>query len=59
MDPKERCEQYIEIQNLLRAANGGPYVYLYQMEETMGLNNRVNFTPSPDGFLWFGDASLK
>jgi peptide/nickel transport system substrate-binding protein len=59
MDPKERCEQYIELQNLLRAANGGPYVYLYQMEETMGLNNRVNFTPSPDGFLWFGDASLK
>ena len=56
MNAEERCAQYVELQGLLRAANGGPYVHLYQMADTMGLNKRVTFTPSPDGFLWFGEV---
>lgn len=59
MDPEQRCQQYVELQNLLRAANGGPFLYLYQMEDTMGLSKRVVFEPSPDGFLWFGDAAVQ
>jgi len=59
MNPEQRCQQYVELQNLLRAANGGPFIYLYQMEDTMGLNKRVAFEPSPDGFLWFGEAAVQ
>lgn len=59
MNGDERCQQYIELQNMLRAANGGPFIYLYQMEETMGLNERVLFEPSPDGFLWFGETAVQ
>ncbi|GAB4431480.1 MAG: ABC transporter substrate-binding protein [Chloroflexi bacterium OHK40] len=59
MNPEERAEQYIQIQNLLLAENGGPYVFLYQLKDTIGRSSRVSFTPAPDGFLWFGAAAVQ
>jgi peptide/nickel transport system substrate-binding protein len=58
MNPEERAQQYIRIQELFLAENGGPYVFLYQMSDTIGRSNRVSYTPAPDGFLWFGRASV-
>jgi peptide/nickel transport system substrate-binding protein len=59
MDPEARAAQYEQIQELLTAENGGPYVYLYQMRDTLARNNRVNYSPAPDGFLWLGEAAVE
>ncbi len=57
MDPEARAEQYIEIQRLIN--EDVPYVYLYQMEDTVGINERLNWNPPLDGFLWLGNADLQ
>ncbi|MBC8075494.1 MAG: hypothetical protein H7Y32_05415 [Chloroflexales bacterium] len=59
MDPEARSKQYQELQTLLTAENGGPYVYLYRMKDTLARNKRVNYAAAPDGFLWFGKASVQ
>jgi len=59
MNQEERAEQYKQIQQLLIAENGGPTVYLYQMKDTLARADRVTYTPAPDGFLWFGEASVE
>jgi peptide/nickel transport system substrate-binding protein len=59
MNIEDRAAQYQEIQRLLLAENGGPYVFLYRMSDTIGRNDRVSFTPAPDGFLWFGQSSVQ
>jgi peptide/nickel transport system substrate-binding protein len=56
MDPESRAEQYQEIQRLIN--EDVPYVYLYQMEDTVGINDRMNWDPPLDGFLWLGNAEL-
>ncbi len=57
MDPESRAEQYIEIQRLIN--EDVPYVYLYQMLDTVGINDRVTWEPPLDGFLWMGNAGLQ
>lgn len=59
MNAEERAAQYEEIQRLLLAENGGPYVFLYRMSDTIGRSDRVSYTPAPDGFLWFGRSSVE
>lgn len=34
-------------------------VYLYQMYYTVGINERIDWNPALDGFLWLGNAKLK
>jgi peptide/nickel transport system substrate-binding protein len=59
MDIEDRAAQYEQIQELLLAENGGPYVFLYRMADTIGRSDRVSYAPAPDGFLWFGQASVE
>jgi peptide/nickel transport system substrate-binding protein len=59
MNVEERAAQYERIQELLLVENGGPYVFLYRMSDTIGRSNRISFQPAPDGFLWFGRASVQ
>jgi peptide/nickel transport system substrate-binding protein len=57
MDPESRAEQYIEIQRLIN--EDVPYIYLYQMLDTVGMNDRMSWAPPLDGFLWLGNAGLE
>ncbi len=57
MDPVSRAEQYIKIQELM--AQDFVNVYLYQMYDTVGINERIDWNPALDGFLWLGNAKLK
>ncbi len=57
MDPESRAEQYLEIQRLINSEV--PYVYLYQMQDTVGINDRLSWNPPLDGFLWLGNAELQ
>lgn len=57
MDPELRVEQYVEIQRLIN--EDVPYVYLYQMLDTVGQNDRLSWEPPLDGFLWMGNAGLQ
>ena len=59
MDPAARAAEYEKLQTLLIAENGGPYVFLYRMKDTLARASRVTFTAQPDGFLWFGTASVE
>ncbi len=56
MNPETRAEKYIRIQELMNedAVN----VYLYQMYDTVGINERVEWKPALDGFLWLGNATI-
>jgi peptide/nickel transport system substrate-binding protein len=56
MNPTTRAEKYIRIQELINedAVN----VYLYQMYDTIGINERVQWQPALDGFLWLGNATI-
>jgi ABC-type transport system substrate-binding protein len=56
MDPVSRAEQYIKIQELM--AQDFVNVYLYQMYDTVGINERIDWNPPLDGFLWLGNAKL-
>ena len=57
MDPASREEKYKRIQELINedAVN----VYLYQMYDTVGMNERLQWSPPLDGFLWMGNATLE
>ena len=53
MDPEERGQQYVAIQELI--AEDIPYVYLYQMRDTIGLSDKFAWDPPLDGFIWLGN----
>ena len=57
MNPETRAEKYVKIQELINedAVNA----YLYQMYDTVGMNERLGWEPPLDGFLWMGNAELK
>lgn len=57
MNSETRAEKYVKIQDLINedAVN----VYLYQMYDTVGMNNRLGWEPPLDGFLWMGNATLE
>jgi peptide/nickel transport system substrate-binding protein len=57
MNPETRREKYIQLQELF--LEEGPTVFLYQMYDTVGKNERLNWSPPLDGFLWFGNATLQ
>ena len=54
MDPDARRQQYVEVQELI--AEDIPYVYLYQMRDTIGLNDKFAWDPPLDGFIWLGNV---
>jgi peptide/nickel transport system substrate-binding protein len=58
MNPEERAEQYREIQELILAENGGPSLVLYQMRDAAGRSANLTYQHAPDGWLWFGAATL-
>lgn len=53
MDPASRREQYVQVQELI--AEDMPYVYLYQMRDTIGLSDVFLWNPPLDGFIWLGN----
>ena len=59
MDPDERAAQYRRIQELILAENGGPSLVLYQMRDGAGRSANLNYQHAPDGWLWFGKATLE
>ncbi len=56
MDPESRAAKYVRIQELFQ--EDAPVVYLYQMYDSIGLNERMSWDPPLDGFLWMGNATL-
>ena len=56
MNPKERANQYVELQRLVDSE--GPMVPLYQMKDAIGVNKKLKWDMPLDGFLWFGDATI-
>lgn len=56
LDVDARREMYVRIQELL--AEDLPYVYLYQMRDTVGMNEQIDWQPPLDGFLWMGNAGF-
>jgi peptide/nickel transport system substrate-binding protein len=57
MNPETRAEKYERIQELINedAVN----VYLYQMYDTVGISESLQWEPPLDGFLWLGNATLQ
>lgn len=53
MDPESRRAQYVQIQDLI--AEDIPYVYLYQMRDTIGMSATFSWDPPLDGFIWLGN----
>jgi peptide/nickel transport system substrate-binding protein len=53
MDPEARRQQYVEVQELIAADM--PYIYLYQMRDTIGLSEVFAWDPPLDGFIWLGN----
>ncbi len=56
MNPDERAKQYQRIQELM--IQDPVMVPLYQQYDMFGMNKKLNWKPSLDGFLWFGNAKL-
>ncbi len=54
MDPEARRQQYVEIQELVAADL--PYIFLYQMRDTIGLSEAFAWDPPLDGFIWLGNV---
>jgi peptide/nickel transport system substrate-binding protein len=54
MNPESRAEKYVEVQKLIN--EDVPYVYLYQMEDTIGISDKIEWDPPLDGFLWLGNV---
>lgn len=57
MDPTTREKQIQEIQKVV--AEDVPYVFLYLEKINVGVNDRVDFTPSSDEMLYAPNMSLK
>lgn len=54
---EKRKQLYYKIQEIV--AEDRPYVFLYQMMDTVGMSRRLEWTPAPDGFVWLGKARVK
>lgn len=59
MNKEERAKQYAQLQEMVNAANGGTYVILYQMKDTLARNKRLVYEHSADGWLWLGKARFE
>lgn len=57
MDPTTREKQIQEIQKI--AAEDVPYINLYQEKINVGVNNRIDFTPTSDEMLYAPSMKLK
>lgn len=56
MNPTERAQQYVKIQELM--LQDPTMATLYQQYDMFGMNKKLDWKPSLDGFLWFGNAKL-
>lgn len=54
MNPESRREKYVQVQELIN--EDVPYVYLYQMKDTIGISDKIEWNPPLDGFLWMGNV---
>jgi peptide/nickel transport system substrate-binding protein len=54
---EKRKQLYYKIQEIV--VEDRPYVFLYQMMDTVGMSKRLQWKPAPDGFVWLGKASVK
>jgi peptide/nickel transport system substrate-binding protein len=57
MVAEKRKQLYYKIQEIV--VEDRPYVFLYQMMDTVGMSRRLEWTPAPDGFVWLGGARFK
>jgi peptide/nickel transport system substrate-binding protein len=53
---EKRKQLYYKIQEVV--AEDRPMVFLYQMEDTIGLHKDLQWKPAPDGFVWLGKARM-
>jgi len=56
MDTTRRAAIYKRLQEIL--AEDRPLIYLYHGKGVWGLNNRLQWEPAPDTFLWMGNAKV-
>ena len=57
MDPDSRAEQIREVNRLIY--DEAVVIHLFRVPETLGVVDRLDWVPSPDGFLWFGNAAMR
>ena len=57
MDPESRAEQIREVNRIFY--DEAILIHLFRVPETLGLIEALDWEPAPDGFLWFGNASLR
>jgi peptide/nickel transport system substrate-binding protein len=53
---EKRKQLYYKIQEVV--SEDRPFVFLYQMEDTVGMVKSVQWKPAPDGFVWLGKAAF-
>jgi peptide/nickel transport system substrate-binding protein len=56
MVAEKRKQLYYKIQEVI--AEDRPFVFLYQMEDTVGMSKSLQWKPAPDGFVWLGKAAF-
>ena len=56
MNPETRAQKYVEIQKLIN--EDAVSIYLYQMYDTVGMSENLQWDPPLDGFLWMGNATF-
>jgi peptide/nickel transport system substrate-binding protein len=56
MNPETRREKYVRLQQLL--VEDAVYVYLYQLYDTIGINDRLDWTMGADTWAWLGNAKV-
>jgi peptide/nickel transport system substrate-binding protein len=56
-DPKERAQQYSEVQKLIK--DEAPFIFLFQADAVFGMSNRIDYTPRPDETQWLYPLGLK
>jgi peptide/nickel transport system substrate-binding protein len=55
MDADARAAQYVKLQELQQSGEY-PVMFLYQMQDNVGLSETIEWQPSQDGFLWLGNV---
>jgi peptide/nickel transport system substrate-binding protein len=55
---EKRKQYYYKIQETAFTEDR-PFVNLYHMMDTVGMNKKVTWQPAPDGFVWLGNAKTQ
>ena len=57
MNPKEREQQYLKVQDII--AQERPFIYLFQINATFGINDKFDFKPRLDEMLFADEITLR